>query len=112
MSYRSIGESQEDYRARTNSNDSTTTNSTTVAGSEPESESEEQEQTLEDEYGELSDEELVDKWEFACQESWKTHKEVAEEEMADRNISPKFGDYAEMDEDEITRHKSFRKRWL
>ena len=117
MTY-SIKDSYDAYQGASNDNSTAemSEDTTTVAGSTDDGEEQTTEydpdSELKKELAELSDEELVDKWEWAAQHDWKSTQETAAELMAERNISPKYGEYAEMSQDEITHHKQFRKRWL
>ena len=117
MTY-SIKDSYDAYQGASNGNSTAAEmkeDTTEVAGSTPEEEQNveyDPDSDLKKELAELSDEELVDKWEWAAQHDWKSTQETAAELMAERNISPKYGEYAEMSQDEITHHKQFRKRWL
>ena len=111
---------KDSYDAYRSNNDNSTAemseDTTTVAGSTDDTEEQNTEydpdSQLKKEFRELSDEELVHKWEWAAQHDWDSHRETAEELMQERKINPKYSDYAEMSQDEITNHKRFRKRWL
>lgn len=71
----------------------------------------EEESDLESEYKGLTDEELQERYEFACEHDWSSHQEAAKAVMEDRGIAPENLEYEELDRGEVVYKRKMNERF-